>query len=86
MIPWTLIAWGERYVDATLATILNSASPIFAFLLTALVTQHEAATGRKLFGVVAGMVGICLIVGVDAFRDLGHGLLAEGAISRARPC
>ena len=59
VIPWTLIAWGERYVDAGLATILNSASPIFTFLLTAAVTRHEAATPRKLFGVVAGMAGIC---------------------------
>src|SRR2546423_14590648 len=24
VIPWTLIAWGERYVDAGLTTILNS--------------------------------------------------------------
>ena len=28
VIPWTLIAWGERSVDAGLATILNSAAPI----------------------------------------------------------
>src|SRR5262249_14709480 len=33
VIPWTLIAWGERHVDAALATILNSAGPIFTFLL-----------------------------------------------------
>src|SRR3954453_3084025 len=52
VIPWTLIAWGERYVDASLATILNSAGPIFTFLLTALVTRHEATTPRKLVGVV----------------------------------
>src|SRR5215831_14123883 len=30
VVPWTLIAWGERSVDAGLATILNSAAPIFA--------------------------------------------------------
>jgi drug/metabolite transporter (DMT)-like permease len=68
VIPWTLIAWGERYVDAALATILNSAAPIFTFLFTALVTRHEATTPRKLFGVIAGMAGICLIVGIDAFH------------------
>src|SRR5262245_64184259 len=71
VIPWTLIAWGERYVDAGLTTILNSASPIFTFLFTAVITQHEAVTPRKLFGVIAGMAGICLIVGLDAFRGLG---------------
>ncbi|MGY8668506.1 EamA family transporter [Bradyrhizobium sp. UFLA05-109] len=86
VVPWTLIAWGERYVDAALATILNSAAPIFTFLFTALVTQHEATTARKLFGVVAGMAGICLIVGVDAFHDIGRGLVAEIAIVAATLC
>lgn len=86
VIPWTLIAWGERHVDAALATILNSAAPIFTFLLTAMVTHHEATPPRKLFGVAAGMAGICLIVGVDAFRDIGSGLVAETAIVAATIC
>ncbi len=86
VIPWTLIAWGERYVDAGLTTILNSASPIFTFLFTAVVTRHEPVTPRKLFGVVAGMAGICLIVGVDAFRGIGQGLIAEIAIVAATIC
>ena len=86
VIPWTLIAWGERHVDAALATILNSAGPIFTFLLTAIVTRHEATTPRKLFGVVAGMAGILLIVGIDAFQDIGSGLIAEAAIVAATIC
>ncbi|MGY4288069.1 drug/metabolite transporter (DMT)-like permease [Bradyrhizobium sp. LM2.7] len=86
VIPWTLIAWGERHVDAALATILNSAAPIFTFLLTAVVTRHEATTPRKLVGVVAGMAGILLIVGVDAFHDIGSGLVAEAAIVAATIC
>ncbi|WFU38131.1 EamA family transporter [Bradyrhizobium sp. CB82] len=86
VVPWTLIAWGERYVDAALATILNSAAPIFTFLFTALITRHEATNPRKLFGVIAGMAGICLIVGVDAFHDVGRGLAAEAAIVAATLC
>ena len=86
VIPWTLLAWGERSVDAGLATILNSASPIFTFLLTAAVTRHEAASPRKLFGVVAGMAGICLIVGIEAFDAVGGGLVAELAIVAAAIC
>ena len=66
VVPFTVIAWAERIVDAGLATIVNSTSPIFTFLLTAAVTRHEPATGRKLLGVVAGMAGICLIVGAQA--------------------
>jgi drug/metabolite transporter (DMT)-like permease len=86
VIPWTLIAWGERSVDAGLATILNSAAPIFTFLFTALITRHEAVTARKLFGVIAGMAGICLIVGVSALNHVGQQLLAEIAIVIATIC
>ena len=86
VIPWTLIAWGERTVDAGLATILNSAAPIFTFLFTALVTRHEAASPRKLLGVIAGMAGICLIVGMKAFDHAGEGLAAELAIVAATIC
>jgi drug/metabolite transporter (DMT)-like permease len=86
VIPWTLLAWGERSVEAGLATILNSASPIFTFLLTAAVTRHEAASPRKLFGVVAGMAGICLIVGVEALDAVAGGLVAELAIVAAAIC
>lgn len=77
VIPFTLIAWAEQSLDAGLATILNSTSPIFTFLLTALVTQHEAVSPRKLFGVLAGIVGICLIVGVQALGGLGRELVAQ---------
>ena len=86
VIPWTLIAWGERFVDAGLATILNSAAPIFTFLFTAVVTRHEALTARKLIGVVVGMAGILLIVGVSALDHVGQQLLAEIAIVIATVC
>lgn len=86
VIPFTLIAWAERSVGAGLATILNSTSPIFAFLLTAVVIRHEVVTIRKLFGVVAGIAGTGLIVGVQALNGLGGELLAQLAIVAATVC
>jgi drug/metabolite transporter (DMT)-like permease len=86
VIPWTLIAWGERSLDAGLATILNSTSPIFTFFLTLAMTRHETLSARKLFGVVAGMAGICLIVGVQALAGLGVQLTAEIATVTATIC
>ena len=86
VIPFTLIAWAERAVDAGLATILNSTSPIFTFLLTFAITRHEMLSARKLFGVSAGMAGICLIVGLQAFHGLGEQLVAELAIVAATIC
>jgi drug/metabolite transporter (DMT)-like permease len=72
-----MLAWGESALDAGLATILNSTSPIFTFFLTLAITQHEALTARKLFGVIAGMAGIFLIVGMQALDGLGEQLIAQ---------
>jgi drug/metabolite transporter (DMT)-like permease len=83
VVPFTLIAWAELTVNAGLATILNSTTPIFTFLLTVLITRHEAVTARKLFGVVAGVIGISLIIGLEAFHGVGKEALAQLAIVAA---
>jgi len=85
-VPFTLIAWAEQTTDAGLATILSSTTPIFAFLLTALITRHESVSAAKLFGVAAGIVGICLIVGMEALAGSGENLWAQLAIVAATIC
>lgn len=77
ILPWLLIAWAVRQIDAGLAVILNSLSPIFIFLLTAFVTRHEAVTSRKAVGVVLGIAGVVTIVGIDALAGVGSKTLAE---------
>ncbi|WP_336743930.1 DMT family transporter [Aureimonas altamirensis] len=86
VVPFTLIAWAQQTTDASLAAILNSMTPIFAFLLTALVTRHEAVTERKVFGVAAGLAGVCLIIGVSALRGFGGELWSQLAIVAATVC
>jgi drug/metabolite transporter (DMT)-like permease len=86
VIPFTLIAWAERSLDAGLATILNSTAPVYTFLLTFAVTGHEPASLRKLFGVLAGLAGTCLIVGVQALGGLGEQFVAQIAVVVATMC
>jgi drug/metabolite transporter (DMT)-like permease len=85
-VPFTLIAWAETRTDANLATILNSLSPVFAFLLTALLSRHESVTGRKLFGVGTGLTGVGVIVGTGALTGLGQQLAGQLAIVAASIC
>lgn len=68
---WTVLAWGQQFVDAGLASVLNSTSPIFVFLITALITRHETINGRKLLGATIGLFGVVLIVGLDVLDGLG---------------
>jgi drug/metabolite transporter (DMT)-like permease len=86
VVPFTLIAWGEQTVEAGLTTILCSTSPIFTFLITSAITRHEPVTLTKLFGVVAGLGGICLIVGTEALSGIGKALVADLALLAASLC
>ena len=86
VVPFTAIAWAEQTTEAGLAAILNSTTPIFTFLITLLITRHEAVTSRRLFGVAAGLAGTCLIIGVQALSGLGSELWAQLAIVAATVC
>jgi drug/metabolite transporter (DMT)-like permease len=86
VIPWTLLAFGERTLEAGLATILNSTSPIFTVLLSLGIARREALTRRKLSGVLAGMAGICLIVGVQALAGFRQQVMAQVLTVLAAVC
>jgi drug/metabolite transporter (DMT)-like permease len=85
-VPFTLIAWAEQSVDAGLAVILNSLTPVVTFLITALITRHEAVSSRKLMGVAAGLTGASLIIGVGALDGLGRDVVAQLAVVAATVC
>ncbi len=86
VLPFTLIAWAEQSVEAGLATILNSIAPLIIFLFAWRITRQEHITPRKLFGVLAGFAGVCLIIGVSAFAGLGSAVIPQLAIVAASVC
>ena len=77
---WTVLAWGQQYVDSGLASVLNSTSPIFVFFITLFFTRHEATGGIRLLGACLGLVGVTLTVGVDVLNGLGQQVVAQLAV------
>lgn len=71
ILPWSLTAWAALTIDSGLVTILNSTSPIFAFLITWGISRHEPATPMKLVGALTGLTGVLAIVGMGALGGLG---------------
>ncbi|WP_108659039.1 DMT family transporter [Acuticoccus kandeliae] len=68
---WILVAYGQQRVDAGLASVLNSTSPIFVVLITVLVLRTAPPRPLQLAGVAVGLCGVVLIVGPDALLGLG---------------
>lgn len=77
-VPFTLIAAAELRLTASLAAILNATTPLFALLLSA-ARLREPLTGRRLAGVLLGLVGVAVLVGLGPLRLDASLLLAVAA-------
>ncbi len=86
IFPWTLLAWGQQYVDSSVAAILNSTTPVFVFLATYFWIKHEATSVNKGLGAAIGLSGVILIIGVEALYGLGQNLIPQLAIVLATVC
>lgn len=78
-VPFTLIAWGEKYVDSGTAAVANSSVPIFVALLAFFFVPSERSTGVRLVGVLLGLVGVSILAGVHP-QGGWHGTIGIAAI------
>jgi drug/metabolite transporter (DMT)-like permease len=69
-IPFPLIATGERYVASSLAAIIIASVPLLVALLALRFDAAERATGSRLAGLLTGLLGVVLLVGIDASGSL----------------
>ena len=61
-LPFSLIAWAELTVTASMAAILMSTTPLFTTFVAA-VGLGERLTFYKLIGAVLGIIGVTITVG-----------------------
>jgi drug/metabolite transporter (DMT)-like permease len=80
ILPYTLIAFGQKSVGSALAAILNSTTPLFVCLVGLLGSQYERLTPSRVLGVTIGLSGVILIVGADALGGLNSVNIGQGAI------
>jgi len=64
--PLSLIALGEEHISSSLAGILVASAPIFTFLLAFALTGEQRANAAGMVGVAIGIVGVAMLLGVDA--------------------
>ena len=80
VIPFPLIAAGEKHVSSSIAAILIAATPlIVAVLAVSGFDRSERVGGLRLVGLFVGLAGVVALVGVDVAGDSDE-LLGAGAI------
>ena len=80
VIPFSLIVWGQQYIDSSLASILNATTPIFSVFLAAYLTKAERLTGNRVTGIIIGWIGVAILIGVDSLKGVGAQTFGQLAI------
>lgn len=86
--PFFLISWGVERINSGLAAILMAVMPLATVILAHFFARGESLSKSQVFGIVIGFSGVVVLVGPEAFKELGGDLwrqlaVAGGAVSYA---
>jgi len=89
-LPYTLVAWGQRFVPSGLSAVLVGTMPIWTVLITHFFSKGERGGERlnpmKLVGALSGFAGIVLLVGPAAWASTHEAFFGELALVGAALC
>ena len=77
IVPFTLIAWAEQRVPSAEVGILMALMPIATLLLAHWLLDDEPLSASRLAGVLAGFIGVALLVGEDLLSAGGGQLSGQ---------
>jgi drug/metabolite transporter (DMT)-like permease len=77
VVPFSLIVWGQSHIASGVASILNATTPLFTVVIAHWSTADEKMTGARLFGVVAGFVGVAVMIAGDGLRIIAVDIAAQ---------
>ncbi|MEM9716364.1 MAG: DMT family transporter [Pseudomonadota bacterium] len=79
VIPFSLIVWGQQFIEGGLASILNATTALFGAIVAGLLLADERLTPKKIAGALIGVVGVAVCIGpglLDSFDPKSIGQLA----------
>ena len=76
LLPFSLLVWGMTEISSGLASILNATTPVFTILVAHFATSDERISPNKILGVVLGLVGVAILIGVDAMSGFNNSVFA----------
>lgn len=80
VIPFSLMAWAQLYIETGLTAILNAATAIFGVLFAALFFVDEKLSWRKGLGVSLGFTGVATAIGLSYLASFDLRSIAQLAV------
>ena len=79
-LPFTLISWGELYIDSGLTAVLMGTMPVATAMLAHLFIADERFNFGTGLGIMIGFGGLLILIGADALHKLDRAVLAQFAV------
>ena len=86
VLPFMLVAWGQREVDSGVTAVLMSMVPLFIVVIAHYFTRDERLTRMKALAVLVAFAGACVIALPSALGQFAAPLTAYLAIGLATLC
>ena len=86
VIPFLLFSWAQQHVTSGLASIYNATTPIMTAVMAGLLFSVERLKAVQIAGILAGILGVVVIIAPWQGLDLSQSLIAQFAILGATAC
>ncbi|MEO0866232.1 MAG: DMT family transporter [Pseudomonadota bacterium] len=77
-VPFMLLAWGQQYVTSGFAGVSMASVALIVLPLAHFLVPGERMTWRRVVGFLIGFVGVCVLIGGQAFEPSGAALEPAG--------
>lgn len=64
-VPWYFMSMSERHITSSLTSLIICAVPLFSVIASRFTRLHEPIGRRRSLGLLAGAIGVALLVGLD---------------------
>jgi drug/metabolite transporter (DMT)-like permease len=65
VVPFSLISWGQQYIDSGLAGLLMAVMPLFTLVLAHFTVPGERLSPTRVAGFAVGLTGVAILLGPD---------------------
>lgn len=80
-VPFTLLSWGQQFVTGGFAGVSMATVGLIVLPLAHVFVPGERMTLRRSLGFLIGFVGVCILIGGQAFDTTGSDLEWAGRIA-----
>jgi len=72
-LPFSLISWGQQFIDSGLAGILMAVMPLATLSLSHFLVPGERLTPYRTGGFLLGFLGVVVLMGPEALMEVADG-------------